>query len=268
MSKVILKSNLIFSDQTGMSLLEVCVVMIIMATVSVSMMSMFIHMFQNQAKLSNMSSLSGLESETKRLINTTANCGIDVLNTGGKINVTNWNDKNEYNISKIKSLYSEFSNTTKYDKLNLKSIKISGRLDRTDNSVKYVGSESGDPTTDQNIYASIKMDVESVVSSNIKTNSLLNFPVMLSLNSTGTEIEGCLPQALSEDLAIMCGSLGGEWEPDSGKCTLPCPDGFIKSEDESKCELLAEDDSVEDQKICNNIDSCQVMGRFLGTNYK
>lgn len=255
-------------EQAGMSLLEICIVMMIVSTVSVSMMSMFIHMFQNQAKLSNKNSLMELEQEIKRIISSTQNCGIDILNTSGTIAVSNWNNTTEYNIPKLKSLQAEFSNGITYDKLNLNTIKLSGHLDRTDMSVKYVGAETGDPTTDQNIYASLRIEAEAIVSSNIKTSSLIHIPIMLALNSGGTAIESCMPQVLSEELTIMCSSLGGEWETDSGKCTLPCPDGFIKSEDESKCEYLAEDDTIEDQKVCNNLDSCETMARFSGSNYK
>ncbi len=249
-------------NQKGMSLIEMSIVMVVMGILSVGLANLFSNMAMNQARVLNFDSFKDLESQVKKVILSTANCGVKDLNPG-TIGVTSWNNNTKYNLTGLESIFIELSPGGKYDRMILNNIIISAPLNKTNNVIEYVGLESGDPAVDSKILAAINIDVSFL---NTSYKNQVSIPVHLGLNPALNKIISCTSEIQNEDLSNLCSGFGGEWDAENTKCNLPCPDGFLRDES-NKC--VAEDSlDSGDPQYCSNIDACTVHNRFMGSSYK
>lgn len=253
---------MVVRGQNGFSLVEMMIVLGIVSIVAYGMSTLLTESFKNQSKIEQKDVMRIFQQELESMIKYNANCGISNI----PMPVTNFNNTTSYSITSIDSPSSNVSATTPYGALTVSSLEISGHLNRSDKSVQYIGLDSGSVATDKHIQANIKVGAQSKA----LASQFINLPVRLILNDARTQIIGCqhlLAANSSMDIGLICGSMGGDWNPATEKCELPCPAGFHKDEDDIKCVADEASEDADESIHCAMAEACSPYTRFLGSEY-
>lgn len=251
-----------FFDQRGFSLIEMMIVAAVISILAFGISSLLTESFKNQSKIEQKDALRFFQQEVESIIKYNANCGISNIPT----TVTNFNDSTTYSISSITSPNSSISAGIQYGAVTISTLELTGHLNRTDQTLHYIGLDSGSTTTDKHIQANIKISAQSKA----LPFSSIHLPVRLTLNDTRTQIIGCqhlLAASTNMDIGLICSSMGGDWDPSTEKCQLPCPSGFYMDEKSSRCVADEDDSDSEEVFHCAMSTDCDPQTRFLGTQY-
>lgn len=214
------------TSTSGFTLVEVMMAMGLIAVLALSIATTMTGAFKQEGKLQAKQVARDFNDEIRFAVNLT-NCGIPSLPIPSLIAT-----KGDHGISVIEGRGSAFAPGQNYGKMQIKDIRLTPFRDPSTAAREYAPVDDDNAESAFIFRAHLVVNTDTTIGTEKLSGESLH-PVLLTLDSTRSNIQGCRGIGEVNALVATCAALNGTLNPDF-TCDLPCPDGNSRNAD-GKC---------------------------------